>query len=97
MPTALSSAAKDALFARLEPAARETYWDALSRFLRFEIDKGEFERLALPALGADGVALHNSELFRWTRHRGRALSRHWRLLRRFADDAASGRSDGPAG
>jgi hypothetical protein len=36
--------AKAALFARLPEDARGAYWDALSRFVRFEITKSEFAR-----------------------------------------------------
>jgi hypothetical protein len=53
--------AKAALFARLEPAERLKYWDGLSRFLCFDIDKVEFERLTLLTLGPNDIALHNGE------------------------------------
>ncbi len=56
--------AKTVLFGRLASDARETYWEALSRFLRFEINKAEFERLALPVLGAEAAQLHNGTLRR---------------------------------
>jgi hypothetical protein len=49
-----------ALHARLgDDAKREAYWAALSRFLRFELTKAEFDRLALAAIGPN-VALHNA-------------------------------------
>jgi hypothetical protein len=50
--------AKAALFARLPEDARGAYWDALSRFVRFEITKSEFAR-ACACLGPC-VDLHNA-------------------------------------
>ena len=50
--------AKAALFARLPEDARAAYWDALSRFVRFEITKPEFAR-ACACLGPC-VELHNA-------------------------------------
>eukprot|EP00965_Chrysotila_dentata_P118405 3913943-Pleurochrysis_carterae.AAC.1 len=41
--------------------SRTAYWEALSKFFRFEIDKCQFERLALSSLGTQ-VHLHNTFL-----------------------------------
>ena len=57
---AATSAALHALHARLgDDGARSAYWSALARFLRFELSKSDFDRLALKALGPH-VALHNA-------------------------------------
>jgi hypothetical protein len=66
---------KTALFERLEPAGRQKYWDALSRFLCFDIDKVEFERLTLLTLNPDDIALHN----------GKAYTKQFKDLRRRTD------------
>jgi hypothetical protein len=54
----MASSARDNLHAKLSEPAREAYWGAFSRFLRFEIPKAEFDTVALEALGPH-VALHN--------------------------------------
>ena len=47
------------LHARLaDDGSREAYWAALSRFLRFDLSKADFDQQALAALGPH-VALHN--------------------------------------
>lgn len=57
-----TSTALEALHAKLDEHAAETYWAALSRFLRFELEKPEFDRLALEAVGPH-VSLHNAVIF----------------------------------
>ena len=54
--------ALQALHAKLDAKSAQAYWTALSRFLRFEIEKAEFDRLATAAVGPH-VALHNSVIF----------------------------------
>ena len=49
----------DSLLQQLAPEARQAYWQALARFLRFETSKAEFEEIAAAALG-DKRALHNT-------------------------------------
>ena len=49
----------DSLLQQLAPEARQTYWQALARFLRFETSKAEFEESVAAALG-DKRALHNT-------------------------------------
>ena len=46
--------------------ARDAYWAAFSRFMRFEITKAEFDKLALAALGPH-VKLHNNAIFAMVR------------------------------
>jgi len=54
-----AAAAREKLKAVLDPADRyNSYWDALTQFLRLELSKAEFDRIAVGALGAH-VALHN--------------------------------------
>ena len=53
------AAAKTALFAALTDDARAIYWDALSRFLTLQIDKPEFDKLALASLPVEAIPLHN--------------------------------------
>ncbi|EOD05850.1 hypothetical protein EMIHUDRAFT_450374 [Emiliania huxleyi CCMP1516] len=53
------AAAKTALFAALADDARAIYWDALSRFLTLQIDKPEFDKLALASLPVEAIPLHN--------------------------------------
>lgn len=56
---ASAAAAREKLKAVLDPADRyNSYWDALTQFLRLELSKAEFDRIAVGALGAH-VALHN--------------------------------------
>lgn len=49
----------DQLLSQLDPEARQAYWQALARFLRFETSKAEFEESVRAALG-DKRALHNT-------------------------------------
>lgn len=51
--------ALEALHAKLDERAAEAYWQALSRFLRFELTKEEFDRMASTAIGPN-AALHNA-------------------------------------
>ena len=51
--------ALEALHAKLDERAAEAYWVALSRFMRFELTKPEFDLRALAAVGPH-VALHNA-------------------------------------
>ena len=51
--------ALEALHAKLDERAAEAYWVALSRFMRFELTKPEFDLRALVAVGPH-VALHNA-------------------------------------
>ena len=59
MDDAAFVAAKDAVLQRLDEPERTAYWEAFSRFLRFEISQPEFDSAARKALGAN-VALHNA-------------------------------------
>eukprot|EP00964_Phaeocystis_antarctica_P130234 scaffold94111_cov60-Phaeocystis_antarctica.AAC.1 len=52
----------DSLMQQLAPEARQTYWQALARFLRFETSKAEFEESVAAALG-DKRALHNAFIY----------------------------------
>lgn len=52
----------DTLMQQLAPEARQTYWQALARFLRFETSKAEFEESVAAALG-DKRALHNEFIY----------------------------------
>ena len=52
----------DTLMQQLAPEARQTYWQALARFLRFETSKAEFEESVAAALG-DKRALHNALIY----------------------------------
>ena len=52
----------DTLMQQLAPEARQTYWQALARFLRFETSKAEFEESVAAALG-DKRALHNAFIY----------------------------------
>ncbi len=55
----LAPAARAKLHAALTDAgARDAYWASLGRFLRFELAKADFDKLALAALGPH-VGLHN--------------------------------------
>ena len=54
----LAASAREKLHAQLAESARQDYWRALSAFLAFELDKAEFDRIALTALGPH-VMLHN--------------------------------------
>jgi hypothetical protein len=51
--------ALEALHSKLDERAAEAYWQALSRFLRFELTKEEFDRMASTAIGPN-AALHNA-------------------------------------
>jgi hypothetical protein len=58
-----SSVALEALHAKLaDDAAREAYWAALTRFLRLESSKEEFDKQAIASLGPH-VSLHNNLIF----------------------------------
>ena len=52
----------DSLMQQLAPEARQTYWQALARFLRFETSKAEFEESVAAVLG-DKRALHNAFIY----------------------------------
>ena len=54
----MSLQALDALHAALAVEARESYWPALSRFLRCELPKDEFDTLAGRAGVAEVLATH---------------------------------------
>lgn len=60
-PSTSSDPALDALLQQLTPEARQAYWHALGRFLRFETSKAEFEESVTGALGSrERFALHNA-------------------------------------
>lgn len=60
-PSTSSDPALDALLQQLTPEARQAYWHALGRFLRFETSKAEFEQTVTGALGSrERFALHNA-------------------------------------
>uniref|UniRef100_A0A7S2INC0 Uncharacterized protein n=1 Tax=Haptolina brevifila TaxID=156173 RepID=A0A7S2INC0_9EUKA len=54
-----SVAARELLMKALPATEQQTYWEALRKFLRFELPKTEFDRVAIEALGAH-IALHNN-------------------------------------
>ena len=54
--------ALQALYEQLDSSAAADYWSTLSRFLRFEIEKPEFDERATAAVGKH-VALHNRVIF----------------------------------
>lgn len=51
--------ALEALHAKLDERGAEAYWQAFSRFLRFELTKEDFDRMALAAVGPN-AGLHNA-------------------------------------
>lgn len=102
-----TGAALSALHAQLDDAARDAYWQSLARFLRFELSKSDFDRLALKALGAsaNNIALHNAVILALVRDAQRdAAPTHMSGLHAFgvpevhgAANGAGGASSGAAG
>ena len=58
----LKKSLESSLMQQLAPEARQTYWQALARFLRFETSKAEFEESVAAVLG-DKRALHNAFIY----------------------------------